>query len=336
MSRYAAAHANPQGAGDARPTALQIVKDEGMENKLIGKVAVITGISSGIGIETARALAATGATLYLTARDVSKAETALEDFFDTTRMTLVELDLASLASVRAAADKILAKEDKINLLINNAGVMAVQDRQLTEDGHELQFGTNHLAHFLLFQLLKPALLAGSSKDFQSRVVNVASTAHQLQALNAFDNYNWANGGYDPWLAYGQSKTANIYTANEIERRYGSRGLHATSLHPGGIATALSRHMPQEQLAGMLSNDALVRVLKTPEQGAATTTWAAIGKEWEGKGGKYLNNCTVAEGINEVADFQGPGLAKHTYDEAEEGRLWTDSLRLVGLVQESDE
>src|SRR5690242_5217736 len=142
MSRYAAAHAQPNGPGDARPTALDIIEHEGMDGKLTGEVIVITGISSGIGIETTRALAMTGATLFLTARDVTKAQTALADMLDPSRMKIVEMDQAKLSSVRAAAAAILAKTSKIHLLVNNAGIMNIPDLRLTADGHELQFGTN--------------------------------------------------------------------------------------------------------------------------------------------------------------------------------------------------
>ncbi|KAF7591667.1 hypothetical protein BBP40_001244 [Aspergillus hancockii] len=229
MSRYTEAHANPQDAGDARPTALHIVKDAEKEGKLAGKVAIITGVSSGIGIETARALAATGATLYLTARDLTKAKTDLGDIFQPDRMELVQMDQASPESVRNAAKTILSKTDKVTILVNNAGIMAVPERQLSKNGYELQFSTNHLAHFLLFNLLKPALLAGSTPAFQSRVVNASSDGHRRWATN--------------------SKTANVYMAIEIERQYGSQGLQAYSLHPGIIATGLGTYLNPEQIEG---------------------------------------------------------------------------------------
>ncbi|KAH7140235.1 hypothetical protein B0J13DRAFT_676622 [Dactylonectria estremocensis] len=328
MSRYATAHAKPQGPGDARPTALQIIQDEAAENTLQGKVIVITGTSSGIGIETVRALSATGAKLFLTARDLAKAKAALVDIFDPSRMELVEMDQNSLESVRSAASQILSKTDKINILVNNAGIMAVQTLQFTKDGHELQFGTNHLSHFLFFELLKPALLAAVTPEFHSRVVVLASTAHSMSGINASDNYNFQKGGYQPWLAYGQSKTANIYMANEIERKYGSQGLHATSLHPGGIMTGLSKFIPDAELAAY-DNDDIRKNMKSPEQGAATTIWAAIGKQWEGNGGKYLSDCAEAEPIKDGDSPFGSGYAKHAYDPESEGRLWEDSLKLVG-------
>lgn len=329
MPRYATVHANPQGAGDERPTALQIVKDEALEGKLAGRVIVITGTSSGIGIETARALSTTGATLYLAARNLEKAKDALKDFFDPSRMELVHMDLDSFDSIRAAAKTILSKTSGVNMLIENAGIMAVQSLQLTTDGHELQFGTNHLSHFLFFQLLKPALLSASTPEFQSRVVVVSSSAHKYKGINASDNYNYQDGNYNPLAAYAQSKTANIYMANELERRYGTQGLHATSVHPGGIMTDLGRHLPAEVVKRML--DGIGKVIKTPEQGAATTVWAAISKELEGKGGRYLCNCAVAEPNNDPQLEFGHG--PHAYDPEKEARLWVDSLKIVGVADD---
>lgn len=333
MSRYEAAHANATGPGDARPTALQIVADEGMEGKLKGKVVVITGTSSGIGIETVRALAVTGATIYCTARNVTKAKTALAGILDATRLEIFEMDQDSFASVRAAAQAILAKTERINILINNAGIMAVQDLQFTKDGHELQFGTNHLSHFLFFELLKPALLAGVTPDFHSRVVNLSSSGHRIHGINESDNYNFQITEYTAMTAYGQSKTANIYMANEIERRYGSRGLHATSVHPGLIRdTGLSKHMPAGEMAALGAIEQFSRTMKSLEQGAATTVWAAIAKEWGTKGGRYLVDCT--EGVPAEADsslYDSAFHAPFAYDAKKEERLWKDSLKIVGLV-----
>ncbi|KAF7546535.1 hypothetical protein G7Z17_g8372 [Cylindrodendrum hubeiense] len=333
MSRYEAAHVSPKGPGDSRPTALQIIKDEGAEGKLDGKVIVITGTSSGIGIETVRALATTGAKLFLTARDLAKAETALAGILDPKRMELVQMDQGSLDSVRAAAKTILAKTDKVNILVNNAGIMAIQDLQFTQDGHELQFGTNHLSHFLFFQLLKPALLTASTPELHSRVVNLASSGHRVIGINASDNYNFQKGDYNPWTSYAQSKTANVYMANEIDRRYGSQGLHATSVHPGGIMTALQQHVATSDLETMASNTEFLKVVKSPSQGAATTVWAAIGKEWENKGGKYLEDCAEAKRGADDGDLTGSGYVSHTYNEEEAARLWKDSLKIVGLTDE---
>jgi NAD(P)-dependent dehydrogenase (short-subunit alcohol dehydrogenase family) len=334
MSRYSASHATPRGAGDDRPTALQIIHDEQVEGNLDGKVIVITGATSGIGIETARALSATGATLYLTGRNIAKATEALTDVLEQGKCSLIEMKNDSLTSVREAASVILAKsKGRVNILITNAGVMGINDLQLTQDGHEMHFATNHLGHFLLFELLKSALLSSSSPAFHSRVVIVASSAHRMCNLFESGNYNFEKGNYDSMLAYANSKLANIYMANEIDRRYGVQGLHATSLHPGGINTDIARHIGSAFVDSILSDPVLVKILKSVEQGAATTVLAAVGKDWEDKGGKYLEDCEEARrGLDDDSPF-GAGYVSHTYRKEEEGRLWRDSLLMVGMVED---
>lgn len=331
MSTYALAHADPQGLGDARPTALQIIQSHNLEGSLTGKVIVITGTSSGLGVETARALSKTGATLFLTARDLEKTRHALGDLLDSpgAHVELIKMENDSLASVRAAASNILTQSNhQINILINNAGVMAIPSLQLTADGYEIQFQINHLSHFLLFQLLKPALLSGTTPAMRSRVVNVSSSAHRMPT-GPF-NYSFKEGGYNPWAAYAQSKTANIYMANEIDRRYGNMGLHATSLHPGAIDTSLARHMDPQIVAAFKADETSVKKLKSPQQGAATTVVAAVGREWEDKGGKYLENCEEALEGEDDGDISGLGYVSHTYDPEMEAKLWKDSLEMVGL------
>lgn len=331
MSRYADAHSDIRGPGDARPTAVQIIKDEKVEGKLQGKVIVITGTSSGIGIETARALSLTGAKLLLTARNLNKSKTALDGILETGRVELVEMDNTSLESVRTAAEVILQKSNnKVNILVNNAGIMAIPDLRYTKDGSELQFGVNHVAHFLLFQLLKPALLASASPELSSRVVNLSSAAHNVASINESGNYNFESSPYNDWVSYGQAKTANIYMANEIERRYGHKGLHATSVHPGIILTPLVQYMDPATLAVLTSDESSLKVAKSPEQGAATTVWAAIGQEWENKGGEYLADCGRTTRGSDSRDPTATGFAGHAYDPEREARLWKDSLKIVGL------
>jgi NAD(P)-dependent dehydrogenase (short-subunit alcohol dehydrogenase family) len=330
MSRNA--HANPHGPRDARPTALQIVQDEKLENKLTGKVMVITGVTSGIGLETARALAATGATLFLTVRDLEKAKTTLHDLLKSDRVFLIRMDNSSLASIKAAAADMLAKSNtQVNILINNAGIMGVPSLQLTDDGFEAQFATNYLGHFLLFELLKPALIASATPEFSSRVVNVSSSASRSVDLTTSDNYNFEKGNYDPGVAYAQSKLAVVWMANEIERRYGHKGLHATSLHPGGVATNISRNVSPEVVAAIVEKlKSSANALKTAEQGAATTVVAAIGKEWENKGGKYLEDCAESQRGPDDYDGFGVGWVRQTYNVDNEARLWKDSLKMLGL------
>ncbi|OBS25131.1 hypothetical protein FPOA_05666 [Fusarium poae] len=335
MSRYAAAHVNPQGPGDARPTALQIVKDEGLIGKLTDKVILITGGNSGIGLETAKVLHATGATIYITARTSEKLEKAIDEIKSWPEAESaapvygIELQLDSFASVRAAAKAFLEKNEKLNILILNAGVMATPEGR-TEDGFETQFGTNHLGHFLFFQLLKPALVAASTPSFQSRVVSLSSKAHRMGGVR-FDDFNFEKEPYHPWLAYGQSKTANIYFATELERRYGSQGVHGFSVHPGSIFTNLARHIDMSQFN---FKGELGLYLKNTGQGAATTVYAALSKDLEGRGGIYLGDCgeepPVKPGVDVGATSSAPGYAPWIYNQEAEARLWEESLKLVGI------
>lgn len=324
-SKYVTVHQSPNGPGDARPTAQQIISDENLDGKLSEKVIFVTGCSSGIGVETARALFATGAKLYLTARDVSKAKRALSDLATSDRVRFLELNLDSLDSVRACADAFISESTALNILIANAGIMACPEGR-TKDGFELQLGTNHLAHFLLFNLLKPALLSAATPSFNSRVVFLSSVGHRMAEVN-FDNMN-LEGAYNEWVAYGQSKTAVVWTVNEIDRRYGSQGLHAFSVSPGGIMTDLQRHLPdQSMFAG------LEKVFKSPEQGAATTIWAATSQALEGEGARYLEDCQISKAWTEGDGQWGNGYAPWAYDEMKEGRLWRKSLEMVGLKEE---
>ena len=339
MSRYAASHISTKGPGDARPTALQVIEDEDLIGKLAGKVVLVTGANSGIGVETARAIHATGATLFLTARDSAKAQQAVDNVKNgpgpksDAPIHAIEMRLDSIASVRTAAKAFLAKSSKLNLLVLNAGVMATPEGK-TEDGFETQFGTNHLGHFLLFQLLKPALLAASTPQFGSRVISVASSAHRFGKVR-FDDFNFEQEPYNAWSAYGQSKTANIYFANEIERRYGSKGLHALSLHPGIIQTNLSQYLDKEVLESFATDTSLQMSLKSVPQGAATTIYAALSKEWEGRGGKYLSNLSEEGPAETTGNWlqSENGYAPWAYDEEAATKLWEESNRLLGIDSE---
>ncbi|KAF4965706.1 hypothetical protein FSARC_6489 [Fusarium sarcochroum] len=325
--RYVAIHQSPSGPGDSRPTALQIIKDEGLEGKLSDQVILITGCSSGIGIETAKALHPTGATLYLTARNLTKAKEALSDLVLDGRVHLLKLDLDSFASVRSCAAKFLSESPKLNILICNAGVMNCPEGR-TKEGFETQFGTNHLAHFLLFNLLRPALLKGVTSEHGSRVVILSSIAHRFGEVN-LDNVN-LDGCYDGNLAYAQSKTANLWTANEIERRYGREGIHAWSVQPGAVLTDLPRHLSDEQKDGLKSDAYLEKIFKSPDQGAATSVWAAIAKALDGEGGKYLENCQIIGKYDPSTPMFAPGYGDHAYDTEKAKKLWEKSLEWIGL------
>jgi NAD(P)-dependent dehydrogenase (short-subunit alcohol dehydrogenase family) len=246
------------------------------------------------------------------------------------KIDLLHLDLDSLASVRTFATTFLtASNNKLNILINNAGVM-VTPEGTTADGFETQFGTNHLAHFLLFQLLKPALIASATPSFGSRVVSVSSLGHRYFPPK-MENL-MLTGEYDANHAYAHSKTANIWFANEIERRYGAHGLHALSLHPGGIWTGLQVHVPAEHIAVWKSMPEVAKLMKTPEQGAATTVWAAVGKVWEGRGGRYLEDCQVSGPAREGYTVAEPGYEAWAYNAENEGKLWEMSNEWVGFEE----
>jgi len=269
---YATSHANPSGPGDARPSALQIISDQELEGALHDKTIVITGCTSGIGIETARALHATNATLFLTVRDEAKGQTVVQNILRSSegrgRIELLLMNLSDLASVRAAATDFLRRSDRIDVLIANAGVIT-SPQSRTANGFELQIGTNHFGHFLFFQLLKPLLLASSTSEWHSRVIMVSSWGHTLGPV-CFDDMDFARGGYNKWLAYAQAKTANIYMANSFERHYVHKGLQGLSLHPGNVfGTEALRHATQEDIAQVGDMSALRKWEKSIAQGAAT-------------------------------------------------------------------
>lgn len=344
-SKYEAVHKieNQGGPGDARPTAKQVLKDEDrFDGSLNNKVAVVTGCSSGIGVPTVEALAAAGCVVYGGVRGASieRAKEALSSVLNDPktkdRVHLLDLDLTSLASVKNFADEIKKRESTVNLLINNAGIMAVPTRELTKDGFESQFGTNHLSHFYLFQNLKDLLVAGTkgSPDFASRVVNVSSSGHRHHTV-VLDDINLAKpGNYEPWKGYGNSKTANIWMANYIERHYAPQGIHAYSLMPGGIATPLQKHTPEmmEAIKGVARFE---NYMKSPEQGCATTIWAATARELEGRGGVFCEDCCIigpTEYKDDGFDNIAPGYAEWAYDHEGEEKLWKVSNELVGLEE----
>ena len=328
---WAEAHKHPKGPGDARPTAMAIIESEQLVGQWKDKVVLVTGASNGIGVETARALHMTGAHLLLPVRDLKKGEGVAKDIEAKSegkggRIDVLHMDMNSLASVRRCAQEVLTRTKQLNVLICNAGVMATPEGK-TEDGFETQFGTNHVAHFLLFELLKPTLLASSTPQFNSRVVMVSSSGHKTCSIFPGD-YEFKQAGYSPWKGYGQAKTANILMANEIDRRYGSQGLHALSLMPGGIKTGLQVHV-QEMMKKYESDAAVMATIKSTEQGAATTVWAATAKEWEGKGGVYLENCKAAvKGADAQTSSGEAGYAAWAYDEEAAKRLYDDSLTMV--------
>jgi NAD(P)-dependent dehydrogenase (short-subunit alcohol dehydrogenase family) len=337
---YAHLHTSPNGPGDVRPTALQIIADESLNNALPGTNIVLTGATAGIGFETARALLTTGATLYLPVRNLESAKTDLSALLSehASQIHLVEMDISALSSVKRAATELLAiMGGKINTFIANAGMMGFSERTLTDDGYEINFATNYLGHFYLFHLLKDALLSSASPEKPSRVVIVSSSVARGGKIHgeAGYDYNFTHSAYNMHTAYSNAKLASIYLTNSIERRYGSRNLHATSLHPGVMDTRFSRYVGREFVAMLMSNPAIARIVKSAEQGAATTVWAAVGREWENRGGRYLEDVgEAAEGVDDEDGF-GVGFVKRMYDVDAEERVWGDMCGLleVGVAED---
>jgi len=286
---------------------------------LRGKTIAVTGVSSGLGVESARVLAKAGARVIGAARDLDKARAALEG----SDVELVPLDLTSLASVRACAAAIDERAPRLDVLLNNAGIMACP-RGATKDGFELQFGTNHLGHFLLTCLLVPKLVASAP----ARIVNLSSRGHLLSAVD-LDDPNFARGDYDAWRAYGRSKSANVLFAVELDRRLRARGVRANAVHPGGIMTELGRHLTPEAIAEMRARFAARGpvTFKDVPHGAATQVWAAVSPELEGVGGRYLEDVRISEPARD--ESSSSGYAAHAVDPEIAKSLWTLSEKLVG-------
>ena len=290
------------------------------------KVAVITGASTGIGIETARALAAAGAVVVLAGRNAEKHERAIATLHEQVpgaALSHVELDLTSLASARTAAAAISNTHAKVDLLVNNAGVMYTPFER-TADGFELQFGVDHLGHFVFTNHLLPALLAGAP----ARIVNLSSGGHASSDI-CWDDPNYTTRTYDKFESYGQAKTANILFSVELDRRYSSQGVQSYAVHPGMIVTELSRYMTRDDLklimarvaesaSASASTDSNAGTYKSIKQGAATSVWAATALELDGHGGTYLADCQICT-----------THAPWARDPASARRLWTLSEDLVG-------
>jgi NAD(P)-dependent dehydrogenase (short-subunit alcohol dehydrogenase family) len=286
---------------------------------LTGKLAVVTGGYSGIGLETTRALAGAGAHVVVPARRRATAEEALRGFEN---VEIGELDLADLDSVRAFASRFLAAGRGIDLFIGSAGIMATPETRVGP-GWEAQFATNHLGHFALVNRLWPAFRPGA------RVVSVSSRGHHYGPVR-FDDPNFERG-YDKWLAYGQSKTANVLFAVHLDKPARDHGVRAFALHPGRILTDLVRHLDRQELvdAGMVDESGQVTGgAKTPEQGAATQVWAATSPRLDGLGGVYLEDCDIAEPA--PADGTRTGVKEYATDPVLAERLWTLSAELTGV------
>ncbi|ASU84907.1 oxidoreductase [Nocardiopsis gilva YIM 90087] len=288
---------------------------------LTGKTAVVTGGYSGLGLETTRALAKAGARVVVPARRVAPAREALEGI---SGVEVDELDLADLDSVRGFAERFLASGRGIDILINNAGIMACPETRVGP-GWELQFATNHLGHYALVNRLWSAIQPGA------RVVAVSSVAHHFSPVR-WDDWRFSDG-YEKWAAYGQSKTANVLFAVHLDALGRDQGVRTFSLHPGGILTPLQRHLATEEMvdAGWIDEDRnpVHSAFKTPEQGAATQVWTVTSSQLDGMGGVYCEDCDIAE----PAPDDGPsesGVRSYAINPEHAARLWALSAELTGV------
>jgi NAD(P)-dependent dehydrogenase (short-subunit alcohol dehydrogenase family) len=313
----------PIGSGfGPASTAAEVIAGQ----DLTGKVALVTGGYSGIGLETARTLAAAGATVIVPARNREKAEANL----GSSKLELESLDLMDPDSIDSLAERFLASGRPLHLLINNAGIMAAP-LQRDSRGNESQFSTNHLGHFQLTARLWPALLRAEG----ARVVALSSLAHAGGSVD-LDDPNYEQRAYEPWAAYAQAKTANALFALELDRRGEPQGVRAFSVHPGAIITDLGRFTTNEHLRayGMLDENHQPIIdpatgRKTVEQGAATTVWCATSPQLSGKGGVYCENCDIAVPV--PAEAEGAGVRPWATDPALASRLWTLTERLTGAT-----
>jgi NAD(P)-dependent dehydrogenase (short-subunit alcohol dehydrogenase family) len=297
---------------------------------LSGKRVLVTGVSAGIGVETARVLASHGAEVVGAARDLSKAQNATQQLRAGAALggslSVIQLDLASLESVRRCADGLLAAGKPFDLIIANAGVMACP-KGTTADGFETQFGTNHLGHFVLVNRIASLLKSGA------RLVNLSSAGHRYADVD-LDDPNFEHSQYAEFVAYGRSKTANVLFAVEFDRRHKARGVRATAVHPGAIQTELGRYMTAEAREKLIANinasqpkGAPPFSYKSIPQGAATSVWAACVADAEAVGGRYCEDCHVAE-IVSIPGIRG-GVQPYALDPTRAQALWQKSEQLVG-------
>ena len=302
---------------------------------LKGKRILVTGVSAGLGVETARSLAAHGAHVIGAARDLAKAETATAQVRSDAAANggsfeLVELDLANLKSVRACADALLAKGEPFDVVIANAGVMATPFGH-TADGFETQFGTNHLGHFVLVNRIARLIRSGG------RLINLSSAGHRFSNVDLEDP-NFERTPYEPFVAYGRSKTANILFAVAFDKRHRDRGVRAAAVHPGGIRTELARYMDSSQLQKLmdrisqeLGEEGKAFQWKTIPQGAATSVWAAVVAPADEIGGRYCENCHVGHIVPDHVTINAvtEGVRAYALDPNNAEALWKKSEELVG-------
>ncbi|QIQ02843.1 SDR family NAD(P)-dependent oxidoreductase [Streptomyces liangshanensis] len=312
---------------DARSTAADVIA--GVD--LTGRNAVVTGGSSGIGLETARTLAAAGARVTLAVRDTGAGERAAAGIRAATGrdgVDVARLDLADRATVDAF---VAGRTEPLHILVNNAGVMALPERTTTPEGWETQFATNHLGHAALTLGLHDALTAAQD----ARIVVVSSSAHQFSPV-LLDDIHFTSRPYEAWSAYGQSKTATILFAVALAKKWAADGITANALHPGGIMTNLQRHLDDAQLRYVGATDEQGRRLdvppgwKTPEQGAATSVLLAASPLVQGVTGRYFEDANEAVVVTGTNDGRG-GVASYALDPETADRLWAETGRLLGTA-----
>lgn len=309
-----------------RTTALEAVA--GID--LTGKDVVVTGCYAGIGIETVRAIASAGANVTMACRDGVKASAVAAELNKELNVNTIDsavLDLGSVAAVKQFAADYSSNHTKLDLLINNGAVMACPPGK-TADGFEMQFGVNHIGHFVLTKALLPLLKASGS----ARVVCLSSTGHFISPV-VFDDIHFENRDYDPWMSYGQSKTACSLLAVGIQSRFAKDGIEAFAVHPGGIMTTLQRHMSDDDIQSRGWVDAKGNVnerFKTVEQGASTSVYAATSPDLAGKGGCYLEDCAIAKVVSERPEMPS-GVMAYALDQEAADKLWHLSEEMVAKV-----
>ncbi|MDN3646642.1 oxidoreductase [Pontixanthobacter aestiaquae] len=307
-----------------RSTAKEVVA--GID--LSGKTIIVTGGYSGLGTETVRALAGAGAHVIVGARRPDAAEEVLAEMDGT--ITILPLDLSDPASIDAFGESVAAMVDTLDMLINNAAIMA---SPLMRDarGYEMQFATNHLGHFQLTARLWPLLVAAAKAIGRARVVTLSSVGHRLNGLDV-DDPNFENREYEKWPAYGQAKSANALFALELDKIGKPHGVRAFAVHPGGIVTPLQRHltMEEQKAMGWFDEDGNTHEsFKSVEEGAATSVWCAVSPLLEGMGGVYCEDCNVGAMADENTP-RGSGVSPHIRDEDLAQRLWVKSEELTGV------
>ena len=295
---------------------------------LSGKTAVVTGGYSGIGTETTRALVNAGCEVYIPARRTNVAVKELEGILSTEN--IIEMDLASPKSVQTFVDDFSSQINKLDILINNAGVMACPEIR-TSEGWELQFAVNQIGHFVLTKGLLPLM----EKAEGARLVALSSTGHKISGIR-WDDIHFNTSDYDKWTAYGQSKTAGSLLAVEVDKRMKSSGIRAFGVHPGGIMTPLQRHLETEEMVvlGWMNEDGqpserVAKMFKSPTQGASTSLWAATSPQLDGIGGVYCENCDVAKRQDDSdKNARFIGVADWAVDSEEASRLWDETERML--------